>query len=324
MSAPKPRIRILDQRPETDAILGEVCHGLRHRPRRLPSKFFYDAAGSALFESICAQPEYYLTRSELAIMREHVAAMAASLGPEVLLIEYGSGSGQKTRHLLHALGSPVAYVPVDIAPAALSASGAALALEFPDLEILPICADFTTWVTLPSTRRPARRRAVYFPGSTLGNFDAHGSVRLLRQMREVIGNAGAALIGIDLKKDRAALEAAYNDVAGVTAAFTLNMLTRFNRELGADFDLARFRHRAIYNSLAGRIETFIVSRTTQDVHIGGECFHFAADEAMLVEYSCKYSAEEFGGLAAMAGLRVERCWTDAAQRFSVQYLAPMP
>ncbi len=321
MNTVKP-LRILDQCPQAEAILDEVSSGLHLRPKRLPSKFFYDAAGSALFEQICAQPEYYLTRAELEIMRMHAADMAACLGPEVALVEYGSGSGLKTRLLLRELADPIVYVPMDISSAALAASGAALAHDFPALQVLPLCADFTTGVTLPTSRQPARRRVIYFPGSTLGNFEAHDAARLLRQMRVQIGRDGAALIGIDLKKDRNLLEAAYNDAAGVTAMFTLNMLARFNRELGADFDLAQFRHRARYNDLAGRIETHIVSRADQEVRIGGERFHFATDEMMLVEYSCKYTAEEFARLAAAAGLRVERHWSDVGQRFSVQYLVP--
>ena len=315
-------LRIPDQRPQAEAILDEVSRGLHLRPKRLPSKFFYDAAGSALFEQICAQPEYYLTRAELEIMRMHAGAMAACLGPGVVLIEYGSGSGLKTRLLLRELADPTAYMPVDISRAALTASGATLMRDFPALKILPLCADFTAGVKLPTPRQPVRRKVVYFPGSTLGNFEARDAVRLLSQMRVQIGRDGAALIGIDLKKDRNLLEAAYNDAAGVTAMFTLNMLARFNRELGADFNLARFRHRARYNDLAGRIETHIVSRVDQEVRIGVERFHFATDEMMLVEYSCKYTAEEFARLAAAAGLRVKRHWTDAAQRFSVQYLVP--
>ena len=302
------------------AMLADVWQGLRLAPKRLPSKYFYDARGSELFERICAQPEYYLPRAELEIMHAHAAAMAALLGADVLLVEYGSGSGLKTQLLLEQLQSPVAYVPVEISRAALAASLERLARMFPRIQMLPLCADFTADVALPKPARKASQTVVYFPGSTLGNFDTDAALLLLRAVRARIGAGGAALIGLDLKKDRYALEAAYNDAAGVTAAFTLNMLARFNRELGADFNLAEFTHRARYNSLAGRIETHIVSNRAQCVRIGDEHFDFAAGEATLVEYSCKYSLDEFARIAARAGLRAECVWTDAQTRFCVQCL----
>ncbi len=301
-------------------MLADVREGLQRTPKRLSSKYFYDAEGSALFEAICAQPEYYLTGAELAIMREHAADVAAVLGPSVLLIEYGSGSGLKTQLLLAQLATPAAYVPIEISPAALQESIARLGGTFPHVEMLPLCADFTQRITPPRSAMQPLRRVIYFPGSTLGNFEAHEALALLSKMRDEMGEQGAALIGIDLKKDSAIIEAAYNDAAGVTAAFTLNMLARFNRELGADFDLAQFNHRARYNGMAGRIETHIVSRRAQTVKIADRSFNFAADEAMLVEYSCKYSLDDFARLAARAGLRVKNIWMDAKQQFSLQYL----
>ncbi|MEO7050227.1 MAG: L-histidine N(alpha)-methyltransferase [Rhodanobacter sp.] len=302
------------------AMLVDVGRGLRLKPKQLSSKYFYDARGSELFEQICEQPEYYLARAELEIMRTHATDIAAMLGPDVLLIEYGSGSGLKTRLLLEQLRTPVAYVPVEASPSALAASLVWLAPLFPHVQMLPLCADFTADFCLPIPARQVKSTIVYFPGSTLGNFDKAGAVGLLRKMRTQIGATGAVLIGVDLKKDRTAIEAAYNDNAGVTAEFTLNMLARFNRELGANFELAKFRHRARYNVLAGRIETHIVSRCAQQVIVCGERFHFAPDEAMLVEYSCKYSPEECARIAARAGLHVEGTWTDALARFSVQCL----
>lgn len=302
------------------AMLADVCGGLRRQPKKQSSKYFYDARGSELFERICEQPEYYLTRAELELMQAHVAEMAAVLGPDVLLVEYGSGSAVKTRLLLEHLRDPVAYVPVEVSPAALADSLARLGPAFSQMQMLPLCADFTSDFRLPAVARRPSRTVVYFPGSTLGNFDTAEAVQLLCRMRTQIGPNGAALIGIDLKKDRAAIEAAYNDAAGVTAEFTLNMLARFNRELGADFDLDRFRHRARYNVLAGRIETHIVSSTAQQVRIDGENFGFGEDEAMLVEYSCKYSQDDFARIVGRAGLRVERVWIDAGKRFSVQCL----
>lgn len=298
----------------------DVLAGLLAKPKQLPSKYFYDARGSALFEQICAQPEYYLTRAELDLMAQHAADIAAQLGPNVLLLEYGSGSGTKTRILLEHLDRPAGYIPTEISRVALRDSVRALQKALPTLPILPLWADFTQPLDVPQPEHGARRTVVYFPGSTLGNFDTAAAVNLLRQMRDEAGDSGGVLVGIDLKKDPAALEAAYNDAAGVTAEFTLNLLVRLNRELGTDFDLAHFHHRARYSEAAGRIETWLVSQRAQVIHLDGHAIRFDADEPMLVEYSCKYSSQEFAGLAARAGLRVERVWTDPAQRFSVQYL----
>jgi dimethylhistidine N-methyltransferase len=258
-------------------------------------------------------------------MRDHVGEIAAALGPDVRLVEYGSGSGLKTRMLLHSLESPVAYVPVEISRSALAESVGQLEREFPRIEMLPVCADFTQPIELPRAARAPRQTVVYFPGSTLGNFAPEDALRLLRQMRSEAGQGGGALaggvlIGIDLVKDAEDLEAAYNDAAGVTAEFTLNLLVRMNHELDADFDLAGFGHRARWHPLAERIETCIVSRREQDVHIDGRTFHFGPGEAMLVEYSCKYTLEGFARFAARAGLRVAGVWTDAARQFSVQWL----
>lgn len=320
MSTPAPLVHLHDLHPSADDIRGDVLAGLTRRPRRLPSKYFYDAAGSALFERICQQPEYYLTRAELALMREHIGAIVDELGADVELVEYGSGSGVKTRLLLEHLQRPVAYVPVEISRSALMASVERLGAALPAVQMLPVCADFTRPVALPRPARPARRSVIYFPGSTIGNFEPRDAVTLLRQMREEAGNGGAALVGVDLVKDAARVEAAYNDAAGVTAAFTLNMLARFNRELAADFDLDAFAHRARYNPMAERIETHIVSRREQAVTVAGQRFHFDAGEAVLVEYSCKYSPASFARLAARAGLRIARTWVDPQGLFSLHCL----
>jgi len=322
MSAIVPLRALQLPQPALAEMRADVLRGLAQKPKRLPSKYFYDARGSELFESICEQPEYTLTRDELAIMRARAQEIAVALGPQVLLVEYGSGSGLKTRLLLKHLQEPVAYVPVEIAREALLSSVAELAMEFPRIEILPVCEDFTRTIVLPRPRRSPRRTVVYFPGSTLGNLETPEAVRLLRKMRGELGSDGAALIGIDLKKDRAVLEAAYNDAAGVTAEFTLNMLARFNRELDTDFDLSAFRHRARWNALAGRIETHLVSTRAQTVRVAGHAFGFKTGEAMLVEYSCKYTPQEFAALAVRAGLRVTCTWEDAQSRFSVQLLEP--
>ena len=320
------RMHGVDDRRPGNELLADVLAGLAGTPKRLPSKYFYDARGSRLFERICEQPEYYPTRVELAIMRAHVGDIAAALGPDVRLVEYGSGSGLKTNLLLRHLASPVAYVPVEISRSALSRSVERLGRSFPQIEMLPVCADFTQPIKLPRAARAPRQTAVYFPGSTLGNFDPADAVRLLRQMHAEAGQGGGmlpggVLIGVDLVKDTATVEAAYNDAAGVTAEFTLNLLTRLNRELDADFDLGGFHHVARWRPLAGRIETHIVSDRAQDARVGRRTFHFGAGEAMLVEYSCKYTLDGFARQAARAGLRVERVWTDPHRQFSVQWLA---
>ncbi len=309
-----------DRRPPLDEILAVARRGLALKPKRLPSWLFYDERGSALFEEICEQPEYYLTRCEIALMNEHAGSIADSLGSEVRLVEYGSGSGLKTRILLRHLHQPVSYVPVEISSEPLRRSVQQLAEEFPGLPLQPLCADFSKPFRLPIPPLAPRRTVVYFPGSTIGNFEAHDSVELLRKMRNEMGDGGGILIGVDLKKEPALVEAAYNDAAGVTAKFTLNMLARLNREIGSDFELGAFAHRAHYNPMAGRIETHLVSRCEQQVKIGRYKVGFRPDEAIQVEYSCKYSLAEFTALAEKAGLAVLRVWTDPQQMFSVQYL----
>lgn len=320
MSATDATPEIQDEHPTRSDIRDDVLAGLMAQPKKLSSMYFYDARGSHLFEQICEQPEYYLTRAELELMRVHVEEIAAALGPDVLLIEYGSGSGIKTRMLLEHLESPVAYVPVEISRSALATSVAALGAELPDIEMLPVCANFTEPFDLPRPARTQRRNVIYFPGSTIGNFTAHDAAALLEQMRGEMGVGGAALLGVDLVKDPDIIEAAYNDAAGITEQFTLNMLVRFNHELGADFDLDKFFHRARYNPMAERIETSIVSKCKQQVRIADKTIHFDAGEAIHVEYSCKYSAESFAKLAARADLRVAQLWKDPAGLFSVQCL----
>jgi dimethylhistidine N-methyltransferase len=310
------------ERPAASELLEIVQRGLRARPKRLPSWLFYDQRGSELFERICEQPEYYLTRCEIALMQEHAASIADTLGVDVRLVEYGSGHALKTRLLLEHMASPVTYVPIEISPEPLRQSVQRLQSLFSELPVQPLAADFTRALRLPIPPRAPRRTVVYFPGSTLGNFDARAAVALMRKMRNEMGDNGGVLIGIDLKKDPALIEAAYNDRAGITAQFTLNLLVRLNRELGANFDLDAFRHRAHYNPMAGRIETDLISTRAQKVRAdGGRLLaSFGEGEAMRVEYSCKYTPEEFAGLAARAGLEVVRVWTDAEQMFSVQYL----
>src|SRR5581483_5656937 len=309
-----------EQRPPDNLLLQVVQRGLRSQPKRLPSWLFYDEQGSALFEQICEQPEYYLTRAEIALLDQHAGDIAQVLGPDVRLVEYGSGHAIKTRLLLEHLSTPVAWVPIELSTDPLRHSMERMAQHFPQLPIQPLAVDFTRPLRLPVPPRAPRRTVLYFPGSTIGNFEDREAAQLLRKMRSEMGDNGGILVGVDLKKDRATIEAAYNDRAGVTAAFTLNMLTRLNRELGCNFELSAFRHRAHYNAMAGRIETHILSNREQRVRVGRLQVLFREDEAMVVEYSCKYSPADFAALAATAGLAVQQVWFDPERMFSLQYL----
>jgi dimethylhistidine N-methyltransferase len=302
-------------------FLRDVLTGLRADPKYLPCKYFYDQRGSQLFERICQLEEYYLTRCELAIMEQYAGQMGQQLGAGAIVVEYGSGSSVKTRYLLDALPEAVAYVPVDISSELLRQSSRELARDYPHFEILPVCADFTQPFAVPRSKRLPRHTTVYFPGSTIGNFLPGTAVELLRHIAWICGAGGGLLIGIDLKKDKAAIEAAYNDRLGVTAEFNLNLLRRMNRELHADFDLDRFSHRAWYSSKFGRIEMQLVSREAQVVTMGCEQVEFAAGESICTEYSHKYSVEEFAALAAESGLALRQKWTDANQNFAVLHFA---
>ncbi len=306
--------------PAEGSMLEDVLVGLSASPRRLPTKYLYDARGSALFEAITRQPEYYLTRAELALLDAHMPAIAEAVGPDVHVVEYGSGSGRKTGRLLAALHAPLAYTPVEISQAALDACVARLRPRFPRVAMLPLRADFSRPLRLPRPPRPPARTLVFFPGSTLGNFTDDDAVALLAAMAATIGDHGCALVGIDLVKDAAVIEAAYNDAAGVTAVFTLNLLARLNRELGADFDLSGFAHLARYVAARERVETSLVSLREQRVHLAGQVFRFARDEAVHVEYSHKYRDERFAALARRAGLEVVDGWGGSAEGFGLRLL----
>lgn len=308
--------------PDTATLRHDVLAGLHDQPRRLPCKYFYDQAGSRLFDRICELPEYYLTRTELGILRRHAAEMAACLGEDCLLIEYGSGSSVKTRLLLDALASPAGYVPIDISGEHLAQAAAQLAAAYPGLEVLPVCADYSNGHPVPVPRRPVRRRVGFHPGSTLGNLEPVEARDFLQRVARNCGPDGGLLLGIDLVKDAAILQAAYDDDAGVTAAFNLNLLRRLNRELGADFRLDRFRHRARWNDVAERMEMHLVSLRAQTVTVAGIAIDFAAGETIHTENSHKYRLPQFAEFAATAGLRLERTWQDDAGWFAVCYLVP--
>ncbi len=300
------------------SFLADVLHGLRRRHKELPCKYFYDEAGSALFERITELDEYYPTRTELAIMRRHAAAMARLLGPRCLLIEYGSGTSQKTRLLLDHLKAPAGYVPIDISAETLRASARALAAAYADLPVRPLAVDFTRPVSLPVAEELPGRRIVYFPGSTIGNFTPPAAVRLLRQTARLCAPGGALLIGADLTKEPAVLHAAYNDRLGVTAAFNRNILVRINRELGADFPVEHFWHHAYYNPRKGRVEMHLVSRCDECVHVAGEEVRIAEGESIHTENSYKYTPGGLRRMAAESGFDVRAEWTDERRWFSVQ------
>ncbi len=314
-------VRLLDLHPPASNFARDVLTGLSASPKWMSPMYFYDAEGSRLFDLITELPEYYPTRAELEIMDAFMPEIAARLGPRACVIEFGSGSGLKTRQLLRGLDRPVAYVPVEISRDHLMASANELAAEFPAIEVLPVCADFTAPFELPEPSAHQARNVVFFPGSTIGNFAMAEAEQLLKVMHTEAGSGGALLIGVDLRKDRSTVEAAYNDAAGVTARFNLNLLKRINRELNADFDVERFSHRADWNPEAGRIEMRLISDRSQRISVNGAVVEFAAGEALLTEYSHKYGLPEFAELAARAGWRVEQVWTDAESLFSVQCLA---
>jgi dimethylhistidine N-methyltransferase len=303
-----------------DRFRADVLHGLGSHPKQLPCKYFYDAAGSRLYERICELDEYYLNRAGQAIMQRHAAEMAELLGPRCLLIEYGPGSGVLTSLLLDELADPAAYLPIDISPEALQESAAALSKRHPEIDIVPLCGDFTAPVKLPPLRKQAQRRAVYFAGSTIGNFPPAEAVALLRRTADLVSPGGGLLLGADLKKDPAILHAAYNDSKGVTAAFNLNLLARINRELGADFQVNQFWHYAPYNPREGRIEMYLVSKSDQRVHLAGKEIAIKDGDAICTEYSYKYSLDDIRQLAEESGFAPKRVWTDTEQRFSVTYL----
>ena len=308
-----------DLAPGEESFRDAVLAGLGHQPKTLPCKFFYDARGSALFEAICEVPEYYLTRTEIAIIEEYADEIAAQIGPYARLIELGSGASRKVRILLEALAAPAAYVPVDISRDHLREAAAQLAADFPELPVVAVCADYTRPFRLPPLPGPAGKQVGFFPGSTIGNFEPDAVVRFLRNCAELLGPAGEMLIGVDLKKEAAILNAAYNDRDGINAAFNLNLLERINRELDGDLAIERFAHVAFYNEERGRMELYIRSLADQSATIAGHPFHFAAGELIHTENSYKYAVDEFRALAARAGFAAAHTWTDPNALFSVHY-----
>ena len=309
-----------DFKPGLDSFLAEVLMGLRKPQKELPTKYLYDERGSQLFERICELNEYYITRTEASIMQAHIKEMIELIGPRVLVIEHGCGNCEKVRFLMDHLHDPVAFIPVDISQAQLLRVARELDSVYPQLQVLPVCADYTGSFELPVPEQQSKRTVVYFPGSTISNFDPIPAKRFLEHIAGLCGSGGALLIGVDLKKDPAVLHNAYNDSEGLTAAFNRNLLERINRELGCDFHLDGFEHYAFYNPRESRVEMHLVSNRDQLVHLDGKTISFAQGESIWTENSYKYNLDEFEQMAVAAGFRVERVWLDERQWFSVQYL----
>lgn len=301
------------------ALMSEVVEGLSRPQKALPPKLFYDERGSRLFERICEQPEYYIPAAETALLQLRADDLAAFCGPQCVVIEPGAGTAEKTPILLRALDRPAAYVPIEISATALETSVRHMASLLPGLRVHPVRADFTRPFGLPRIGDTQwRRRVVFVPGSTIGNFEPAAARRLLGDWQSLAGPRGALIIGVDLRKPRAILERAYNDAAGVTAAFNLNLLERLNRDFGANFDLDGFEHRAIFNDELSRIEMHLVSRRPQRVRIGSRSWVFAAGETLHTENSYKYRPADFAELALSAGWIRRDLWIDDRNLFSVQ------
>jgi dimethylhistidine N-methyltransferase len=312
------RAALVETGVAVDRLYCDVLTGLARRQKELPCKYLYDERGSRLFERICEVEEYYPTRVEIAILAGHAQEMAAALGADALLIEPGAGSCVKTRILLEHMREPAGYIPIDISGEHLAATARSMALSFPHLEILPVHADFMDEIELPACGNSAARRVAFFPGSTIGNLTPQQAVGFLEWIRSVCRKDGALLIGVDLEKDPAILERAYNDRAGVTAEFNLNLLHRLNRELGANFRIDNFRHHAFYSPQHKRVEMHLVSLVRQSVRIANVEILFEKNETIRTECCYKFSLEGFRALAASADLEVRKVWTDPQRFFSVQ------
>jgi dimethylhistidine N-methyltransferase len=310
-----------DLQPPADDFCAEIIAGLEGAPKSLPCKFFYDAIGSRLFERICELDEYYPTRTEIALLRRHRNDIAALLGRNAHLLEFGSGATTKIRIILDSIGGEAGYTGIDISKEHLFSSAQSLAADFPHVRVTALCADYTHPFVLPhGSVTPSAKKVGFFPGSTIGNFTRSGALDFLAGVARLLGAGGELLIGVDLKKDPLILHAAYNDSEGVTAAFNLNLLARINRELNADFDLTSFSHDAPYNVSEGRIEMYLVSKRDQTVRVSDRSIRFQRDETIHTENSHKFGAKEFQALAARAGFLPIAVWTDDNELFSLHYL----
>lgn len=315
------QIAFLDVAARQQSFREAVLAGLSQRHKSIPCRFLYDARGAELFEAICTLPEYYVTRTEQNILAAQAPAIARRIGRGAEIVEFGSGASVKVRTLLRSLAEPRMYLPIDISREQLRRTAEGMAGDFPDLQVVAVCADYGDPFHLPPLPPAAGgRRVGFFPGSTIGNLGPAEASLFLRGCREYLGPGSAMLVGVDLKKDPLLLHAAYNDAAGITAEFILNLLPRMNRELDADFCLDRFQYDGFYNPAAGRVELYIRSRVDQIVAIADRRIGFAAGEPILAEYSYKYEVEEFRRLAERAGYLGRDCWVDPDRLFSVHYL----
>lgn len=313
------QVDFLDFEPRTQSILKEVLAGLSQTPKTLSPKLLYDKRGSEIFEQICFLKEYYPTRAETEILLQNSQEMAELIGPNALIIEPGSGAGEKVRPLLRVLDRPTGYMPIEISKDILLRMTDEFLDEFPDLPLYPICADFSQDIELSSQVRSAEKKVIFFPGSTIGNLTPAEAISFLKRYGKVIGDGGGVLIGVDLKKEKEIFEAAYDDSEGVTAQFNLNLLERLNREVEAEFNPSMFRHRAIYNEELGRVEMHLVSEADQLVKVNQTIFRFREGESIHTESSYKYSVPEFAELCAKARLSLKRIWQDRRRLFCVYY-----
>ena len=310
-------LKVVNCSPAEQQFLQDVLIGLGSNPKTLPPKYFYDDAGARLFEAICDLEEYYLTRTEMGVLKDHSSAIAAAIGSNAMLIEYGSGSLEKIRILLDVLETPKMYVPVDISERQLIRAAECLRNAYPELIVAPIVTDFTAPFILPSIPETACSRVAFFPGSTIGNFDPEPAKRLLSSISDTVGHGGGLLIGIDLKKDVDLLISAYDDKSGITEAFNKNLLVRINRELGGDFSLDDFHHVARFNTGYGCVEMHLESVIDQTVAVGNRSFNFAAGETIHTENSYKYTLDEFDEIAKDSGFKRQVNWTDSKALFAV-------
>jgi L-histidine Nalpha-methyltransferase len=301
-----------------DTFADDVVGGLQETPKRVPAKYFYDAEGSQLFERITDLPEYYPTRCEMRILQENAADIATLVPDGAALVEFGSGSNKKVRIILRALPKLGCYVPVDICQEMVEQEAAELTPDFPQLKVLPVTADITQDFMLPPDAKAAPLRVGFFPGSTIGNFEPHEAAGFLRHAAKILGPGARLIIGADLIKPAEILNAAYNDAAGITAKFNLNLLTRINRELGGNFQLDSFEHHAFYNRERHRVEMHLASLKRQKARVAGETIEFRAGETIHTENSYKYSIEKLAALARGAGWRPLQVWTDDHNYFSIQ------
>jgi dimethylhistidine N-methyltransferase len=311
-TAPLPQV-------SNPALLADALAGLLATPKTLPCKWLYDEEGARLFEAITRLPEYYPTRTEISILKDAAPEIAAAIGRGAVVVEFGSGDGSKVSILLDAMRSPATYVPVDIAAEWLQDAAARIRASHAAIKVLPVVADFTTTFPLPAAL-PSGPRLGFFPGSTIGNFAPAEAVGFLRRARAVLGEGARLVLGADLVKSRAVLEAAYDDAAGVTTAFNLNLLRRLNREAAGGFDLSAFRHQALWNAAEERVEMHLVSRRAQKVTLAGKVLRFAEGESIHTENSHKYRPESLRALAEASGWQAARMWTDPARLFSVWLL----